>query len=492
MFIKKISIQNFRVFSGDKVFEMDGFNVPDGNRWSGLTVLVWENGCWKSSLLEAITLPLISYKADNFSVDDMFNPNEHSYVKLIANSDFEVTRSIRGKFLSSGFLFEWGVRSTSKKKYLSSVMVTDQKYLLSDIEKKVNEWDVDLRTSVYNPRWWKRYDNNEVVLLDENRTNQIRSWTFNSTKFDRILSDFNFQYIHNTKNKEDINTWICYAIEKEWKIENQFLNDSLEDFEDMTGIPLSLNMIENWKPFKKWFISSNKENNQHIELNRLWSGYETLFAILFNYHLALQSEKQLILLIDEPELHLHYEIQKLIVERLLDISTHHQVIIATHSSLLVKQLKRWSDAVLFKILKKQNDLTVVEDFPQQILPWLSANEINYTAFWYASDEFHDELYAYIERELHDVFEEFVNKHHRIGNEHEDEEDQESCDYCHKYYNGKTNNTEYVSLQKYIRHTYHHKDNRSNQYTDKDLEKSILQMIEFIENNVLNMSSKNKK
>jgi len=62
MFVKKIIAQNFRLFSADKVFEVNEINIPDStNEGTGLTVFVGENGCGKTSLLDAIALPLLSY-----------------------------------------------------------------------------------------------------------------------------------------------------------------------------------------------------------------------------------------------------------------------------------------------------------------------------------------------------------------------------------------------------------------------------------------------
>ena len=48
MFIKKITIKNFRLFPSDKDFEIDNINTPDGtNEGSGLNVFVGENGSGK-------------------------------------------------------------------------------------------------------------------------------------------------------------------------------------------------------------------------------------------------------------------------------------------------------------------------------------------------------------------------------------------------------------------------------------------------------------
>ena len=81
MFIKKIEIKNFRIFSNNKSFEIDNINVPDGVRGSGLTVFVGENGCGKTTILDAIALPILEYKADSFSIKDLNDVQEKSEVK---------------------------------------------------------------------------------------------------------------------------------------------------------------------------------------------------------------------------------------------------------------------------------------------------------------------------------------------------------------------------------------------------------------------------
>ena len=81
MFIKKITIQNFRLFKNENVFEADNLNIPDNTEGSGLTLFVGENGCGKTSLLDALSLPLLSYKADSFSLDEYFKHQEEIVAK---------------------------------------------------------------------------------------------------------------------------------------------------------------------------------------------------------------------------------------------------------------------------------------------------------------------------------------------------------------------------------------------------------------------------
>jgi len=61
------------------------------------------------------------------------------------------------------------------------------------------------------------------LFLDRNRLFQTRSGNFNSTRFDRLMEDFNFQYLKNSDSKivnlnDDLDSII-----KVGKVENNFL-----------------------------------------------------------------------------------------------------------------------------------------------------------------------------------------------------------------------------------------------------------------------------
>ena len=65
MFIRELEIKNYRGFDD---FSLKDIAVPDNiNLGSGLNVILGENGCGKTSILDAIALALGSYKVDSFS-----------------------------------------------------------------------------------------------------------------------------------------------------------------------------------------------------------------------------------------------------------------------------------------------------------------------------------------------------------------------------------------------------------------------------------------
>ena len=389
MFIKKITIKNFRLFPSDKDFEIDDLNIPDNNEGSGLNLFVGENGCGKTTLLDAFALPLLSYKADSFLLDDFFDPNQKANIQIFSKQDFEFSGTMpKVKYKGKGFSFESGMRARENKNFLSSIIVSDQKYIRADGETKPEDGKPDLRVAVNNPWSGSRFNENDALFLDRNRTYQIRSGTYNPTRFDRLMEDFNFQYLKQKNNPFDCNEKLEGVSSN---IENEFLKNAINKFKEISGESISLAHINNWLPYSKAFFGIEKGNKQHISLGSLGSGYEMIFSLLYSFYLSQQSKKQLIVFIDEPELHLHPKIQEDFVRILLEFSKTAQIILTTHSPLFVKQVL-YNEKVQVNVLKKESDKIEIAKIEDRLLPYLSANEINFVAFGLPTEEYHNELF----------------------------------------------------------------------------------------------------
>jgi AAA15 family ATPase/GTPase len=390
MFIKKVTIKNFRLFTTDKQFVVDELNIPDSvNEGSGLTIFVGENGCGKTALLDGFALPLLSYKAEHFSLQDFNDPNNKSNIEIFSNQNFEVAGTMpKGSFQSQGFSFEASVRTRGNRTYLSSIVVNDQKFIRANGATKPLDNSPDLRVNVNNPFKGQRFNENDILFLDKSRTFQTRCGTYNPTRFDRLMEDFSYQYIKSKDSIEDISSKFD---DIKGAVENQFLANAVAKFEEISGSKITLNFIENWQPFNKCFFAEKKENNQQIPLDMLGSGYEMIFSLVYSFYLSQQSNKQLIILIDEPELHLHPNLQESFVKMLLEFSKTSQIILTTHSPLLVKQLF-YNDKISTRVLLKEGGDIKVLPVEEMVLPFVSANETNFLAFGLATEEYHNELY----------------------------------------------------------------------------------------------------
>lgn len=393
MFIKSIQIKNYKLFSPDEFFEISDLNLPNGlNNGSGLTIFVGENGCGKSTLLDAFAMPYVSYKTDSFSLSDINNPNNIVEINIYTNDDYNYKGTMPNSDLKGkGFAFTGGLRKRGTKDYLSSILVTDQQYIRADGQTKPKDNSPELRLSVNNPWSGSRFNEIEYLILDKNRTFQTRKGTYNDTRFDRIMEDFNYQYIQKDGNPLDCNDKLKDVKNIDNKGIRAGLVEAIEKFKEISGFGLKLKLIDNWKPFTNAFFGTEKENLQSIPLNQLGSGYEMIFSLIYSYYLSKKGNKKLIVLIDEPELHLHPKLQSDFIELLLEFSKDSQIILTTHSPLFIKQAMS-NNNVKVKILTKTENSVVVANPELSVLPYVSANEVNYVAFKLATEEYHNELY----------------------------------------------------------------------------------------------------
>lgn len=463
MFISRITIKNFRLFTAEETFTIDNFNVPNKmDEGSGLNVFVGENGCGKTSLLEALALPILEFKSDNFSLTDMNDPNKAVDIQVFSDQNFEVAKTMpKGNFFAKGFKFKANQRTKDSKSYLSSMIVADQLFIKSD-PSNPKDGSPDLRLSVNNPFLGKRFNENDIVFLDKNRLYQTRSGNFNATRFDRLMEDFSHQYIKNSDSIPNINEALDEKIKRD-KVKNEFLGLAIEKFKEISGIRVHLDVIDNYNPFRNACFAENKDNNQQIPLSNFGSGYEMIFALLYSYYMAKQSGKQLIVLIDEPELHLHPALQEQFVKFIIEISKETQVFLTTHSSLLIKQLA-FNEKAKILILKNGPVVSTLDD---RKLSYISCNETNYLAFNLATEEYHNELYEELK---------YLNGENKSLKDFDNDFFiQEKGELRDSPWKGNLNQ---VSIHTFIRNQIHHqKDNGKTDYVT--LKESISKMRTFL-------------
>ncbi len=169
---------------------------------------------------------------------------------------------------------------------------------------------------------------------------------------------------------------------------------------------------------------------------------------------AESANKQLsnsLLLLDEPETHLHPQAQECLKEELIKITKNKEdnniVIFATHSNYMIDK-----DNIdrCYRVYKQGNKKTEHEKIEGKNS---SYSKVNYDVFNICSTDYHNELYGYLE----DV----------------DKTKLDGLDKNKKWKNKKNNLTEDVSLAKYIRHSIHHPENTFNiKFTSDELSESI--------------------
>jgi len=163
-----------------------------------------------------------------------------------------------------------------------------------------------------------------------------------------------------------------------------------------------------------------------------------------------------LLLLDEPETHLHPQAQEFLRNELIKITKNKEdniVIFATHSNYMIDKdhLDR-----CFRVTKQGNKKTKIEQIKGKDS---SYSEVNYEVFGIPTNDYHNELYGYLE----DIEPAKLN----------------GLPTDKKWFNDKLNKTEDVSLPKYIRHSIHHPENSKNKkFSTDDLIKSITTLREL--------------
>ena len=147
MFIKSLTIKNFRCFENEPI----QFATPDGiNSGSGLNIFIGENGNGKTSVLEAICyLTQSRLKTKNtITIKDFLCINKK--VEIIGETDEFETDNVygKGKFKCKGFTFEAKAREGTQNPNLLDPLVFDNKVIpISDDSAK----DYELRSDVTKP-----------------------------------------------------------------------------------------------------------------------------------------------------------------------------------------------------------------------------------------------------------------------------------------------------------------------------------------------------
>lgn len=180
------------------------------------------------------------------------------------------------------------------------------------------------------------------------------------------------------------------------------------------------------------------------------------FRQLISFLLTISAENAInqlsdsLLLLDEPETHLHPQAQEYLKDELIKITrnaNNNIVFFATHSNYMIDKdhIER-----CFRLSKQSNRKTKLGKIE---LGKTSYSEVNYEVFGIPSSDYHNELYGYLE----EIEKSKLN----------------SLQKTKKWKNKVTNTTEDVSSATYIRHAIHHPENTSNaKFTAEDLEESI--------------------
>lgn len=499
MKIKSITIENFRGIKELKDFEL-----------KNLSLLIGENGTSKTSILEAINFWLSPYFLSGRIKHTDFHKGEDVEIKIILA--FEEPFKV---FLPDGYTkqeiecdkvcleIKKRDRATPNKAFSDIVVISH--YALPNREKDNENGREIVRKSntkfEFNERQLSFPLESEGLpksfYFPKNREKQLYKW-FNSS-IGSVFDDFNWRF---SKERRKIETKEDFSGEKFTIQKNNFEASILEKIDEKSqektfntlntklekmGMPaVNFSFIGVEAPFDSAFLSQKLENLD-LPVSQLGSGVEMVISLLFLETMAEISKEDIILLIDEPELHLHPSLQNNFIDHIASSSDKNQALLSTHSPLFVKQtLNSKYDKIQIHCLKKDNEEVKILELEKRVLPYVSANEINFIAFGLATEEYHNELYNEIEINFwNDPNNDFKTLKQNgsydnndcrqivFDNEFFSKSKQESINSPFKTTQNK------VTSHTYIRNKIHHSKENGGSPTEQELKLSIEKMRSFL-------------
>lgn len=489
IFIKKLSIKNYRCFKDDYVY----FNVPDGSTpGSGLNILIGENGTGKTTILEAINyLTLSTYASENkLKIGDFNDYNTEINIKADTNEyRCKMGFPYSGYFECNGFEFKVKSRDRKKPGKLLSSPFQLNSYFLNKHEnyKKENGDDSGKEIPALN----KIYSNSSIdsgeiniFFFDKNRTRQITTGNYKTT-FERICDDLNWKFIKNIDEKsvEKLINNVCgdyfkNVIDITQKSAGKKLSSDLKDFfEDDLYKNLRIDLLDLLSPFGNAFFAIRQDNDlKQIKTKELGSGIEIILTLLLLKNIAGESKGNLVYLIDEPELHLHPKAQEKLIELLIQESSNKQIILSTQSPYLFKNCLSHNIGIMILTKDKSNkiDISLAKNKGWGIFPWSpSWGEINYLAYDLPTVEFHNELYGYLQEKEHIYTESDVESYLTSKSVTKSKQ-------WIRIKNGTPQTPYDVTLCTYVRNSIHHPENTHNiEVSINELNDSIKTLLKVI-------------
>jgi len=362
MHIKNIEINNYRNFSNLKIDFTKGFQT-----------IIGENNIGKSNLFWAIRLVLdksLSYNSKNLREKDFYN-----FPDLTIDSYISISIEFYGDNLSK-FPNLHAIKTSNKTLRITYVYAHKSKFITTD------EAFEKIKIDDFQPRLYGGgtvFDINDIETLSNLRTSDIdginlfsisgfrnvNSDLFGSSK--SLLSEYCKSRDESDNELDKVKEILTNSTDELNKqefipeIANFIKGKNSEIAGKHFTFPISLGFLTNndneiWNQLKIFY---NPQSGKNIPMNILGLGQKNLLYLsLFLSRLVNQQDENEIniLLIEEPEAHLHPQLQKILFSNLSDLQNT-QVLMTSHSTHIASDC----DYKNLNILYKSAD-TIVKSF----------------------------------------------------------------------------------------------------------------------------------
>ncbi|WP_313504534.1 ATP-dependent nuclease [Kaistella carnis] len=469
MNLKSIQISNYRSIKNvDILIE----KLEDNSYTYGL---IGENEAGKTSILKGIGF---KDKQNNITVISKDHRDKNKYI------DLRLTYMLSVKEVKS--VIEY-VKSIDKDNVFDE---TNYKDLILEYSKNIDSSEIEIFIVYKNKDGDEQFDViqqsgefYEFILLKIHKT---IFWSYDERFLisqEIFLSDFFADPLNTSVPLTNCFQLAGYKIESFLNLQKEIAADSTdrEDIREKLGEAVTKHIKRVWKnhdirisfdltPDKiNFHIKDNKSKGKAKTADQRSDGFKQFISFLLTVS-AQHVNSQLnntILLLDEPETHLHPVAQEFFLEELTEISktNNNIVFFATHSNYFIdkKHLNR-----NYKVWK-EDDQTHIKKFDEKNSTYAS---VNYDVFNITSTDYHNELYglAFDLSGITDLKKFDANIKEIIKKTP-----------IKKNYKHTNQNRFDCSLPTYVRHQIHHPENKLNDdYTEKEFKESISILQEYIE------------
>lgn len=490
--IKTVTIINFRGIDEIKELPVDKFNI-----------FIGDNGTSKTSALEAIHFAFSpNFLSGKIKHTDFPNGNDNQ-IKIGIILDKSINVKLADGYTEQNVTCDkvyLGIKKRDKKTAgkIFSDLVTLEHIVMPDFARGKEGWSIKRQTGT-NFNFTER-----SLALSQISTDELpRSFFYNkerdrqlqkgyNSSFSTIIEDLNWRFSRSVRKEAEETGKQSEVFDKIFDLTEAIASkvefdkyEVFKEFQKRTDSfeldEISLSIIDSIAPYESGFLSTDKDNLD-LPAKYMGSGIEMIASLLLLETLASMAKEKLLLLIDEPELHLHPKLQEKLADYLCKISSGengHQIFVTTHSPVFFKNCVDKAGVKTFITRRDDKDKISFEpvSFGTGLLPWSpSWGEINYFAYNYPTIEFHDELYGFIqertgcfkEKEIDELLEQ------KFGIAKDKQWIPES--------GGVAQAARNVTLAVFIRNKVHHPENKTMQavnFSGDDLIKSIEQLIKVV-------------
>ncbi|MEK7299018.1 MAG: ATP-binding protein [Candidatus Margulisiibacteriota bacterium] len=349
MKIKSLKLENIKCFDSLELKDLDSKN---------LIIFAGENGSGKSSIFDVFNLVFayIAIGSWSYGANDLLQngKNEGSIeAHLVLNEDErsaaafnegDITKHLQIKLKRNESL------SLASEDWFSSVRenLVNKRYNRDAFESEQNIRNI----GVYIHRSPYRYEDvgdikelNRGILKSEEDKNRLKIQAQEQSSRWQIILSYLLQ-LDRIKNKKGCEVHENVAGAKAAYSEAKMKIESLtDDFNFLLEGKKFDKISEDTNAGRTCFWIKNMSTDQRIELKQLSSGEKEALFLLSD--IRRQEPSHSVIAVDEPELHLHYSLQKKLVERFSALGAENQVFLTTHSLAIVRSAMSEKNSTIY-------------------------------------------------------------------------------------------------------------------------------------------------